>query len=92
MMAYQLLRQTKTTYMMKRLMEVYSLKRWMTKTEALTMEVDRTIMFKTLDVLILKSAPLKVVHQGKTGDRSVIPHRSIDAPLQNNGENLHAMK
>jgi hypothetical protein len=80
-------------------MKVYCLKRWMTKNGAVVVEEVQTSKFNSFVIVqipknarLVRIAAAVVIHQVKTGDRSGIPRRSIDAPRRNNSEGVDDKK
>ena len=80
-------------------MKVYYLKMWMTKNGAVVVEEVQTSKFKSFVIAripknarLVRSAAVVVTYQVKTGDRSGIPRRSIDAPCRNNSEGVDDKK
>ena len=80
-------------------MKVYYLKMWMTKNGAVVVEEVQTSKFKSFVIAripknarLVRSAAVVVIYQVKTGDRSGIPRRSIDAPCRINSEGVDDTK
>jgi hypothetical protein len=80
-------------------MKVYHLKMWMTKNGAVVVEEVQTSKFRSFVIAripknsqLVRSAAVVVIYQVKTGDRSGIPCRSIDAPCRNNSEGVEDKK
>ena len=80
-------------------MKVYYLKMWMTKNGAVVVEEVQTSKFKSFVIAripknarLVRSAAVVFIYQVKTGDRSGIPRRSIDAPCRINSEGVDDTK